>query len=259
VMSLQVPLRSFARFPMMADQISSTTSSTDESSQVVLWVVGSLLLVATLLPASLYLQRDYHDFVVHLSFRLPQHSLNMSQLSLGPGGTPQTIPGYLRIKALSCFALRDRYLPRSTTHPRQHPSYLTSLPTRNRTRPQTRGIAPHRQTTQTITREVYCSLSTAISALATDNSDRLRVGTSCFERHNVALFSTSPARRTCRGEICHAHPSDGSMHLTLSAGDAKVVLEAGWGEWHPLACGVLGEKFVPSGFLLVCEYSCLVE
>lgn len=65
------------------------------------------------------------------------------------------------------------------------------------------------------------------------------------------MFSTSPARRTCRGEICHAHPSDGSMHLTLHLADAKMVLDAGWGERHPIARGGWFERFVPGGFMMV--------
>ena len=42
-------------------------------------------------------------------------------------------------------------------------------------------------------------------------------------------------RTRAQGEIAHIHPSDGSMHMTLSPSDAKTVIEAGWGELHPLA------------------------
>jgi hypothetical protein len=61
----------------------------------------------------------------------------------------------------------------------------------------------------------------------------------------------NPAKRTCSGEICHAHPSDGSMHLTLHPADAKIVLETGWGERHPIARGGFFERFVPSNFLMI--------
>ncbi|WP_052407664.1 luciferase domain-containing protein [Allokutzneria albata] len=38
-----------------------------------------------------------------------------------------------------------------------------------------------------------------------------------------------------QGEVAHIHPSDGSMHMIFSPTDAITVLEAGWGERHPLA------------------------
>jgi hypothetical protein len=41
------------------------------------------------------------------------------------------------------------------------------------------------------------------------------------------------------------------MHMTLHPADAKVVLEAGWGEKHPLARGGWFEMFVPKGFVMV--------
>jgi hypothetical protein len=37
------------------------------------------------------------------------------------------------------------------------------------------------------------------------------------------------------GEICHAHPNGGSMHLNMHPADVKTVVEAGWGERHPFA------------------------
>ena len=67
----------------------------------------------------------------------------------------------------------------------------------------------------------------------------------------MGLFSLAPANKTCKGEIVHAHPSDGSMHLTLHPADAKVMIEAGWGERHPLAKGGWCDRFVPVGFVIV--------
>ncbi|EGP91452.1 uncharacterized protein MYCGRDRAFT_66678 [Zymoseptoria tritici IPO323] len=193
---------------MATESSTATVLTADEPVMLALWCLGSLLVAATLVPASKYIQQDYHEF-----------------LSLGPGGTPSTIPGYLRIKALSCFALRDRYRPPPVPKHEQRPhGYLSSLPARNRPRPETRGIAPHRQVTQTVTAEVYDSLDSAVHRLANRSDGRLVMGKSCFEKHSIALFSTSPVRRTCRGEIAHAHPSDGSMHLTLGVEDAKMVL-----------------------------------
>lgn len=97
-------------------------------------------------------------------------------------------------------------------------------------------------------------LAAAIEQMAHDNPRDLAIGTSCFEKHGTGLFSKSPVTKTCKGEIVHLHGSDGSMHLTLHPDDAKVVLDAGWGERHPLA-GVFKKRWflpqLPSGFVLL--------
>lgn len=78
-----------------------------------------------------------------------------------------------------------------------------------------------------------------VERIAQTNETDLHIGTSCFEKHGTGLFCKEPVRRTCQGEVVHLHPTDGSMHLTLHPNDAKTVVEAGWGEMHPLA-GVFG-------------------
>jgi len=213
-------------------QLSLTTSPN-------MGISASHLLLATTLfiPLSGAIYLDYQHF-----------------LSLGPGGTPQTIAGYLRLKLLSLFTLRDPHTPppipyglvTKTGHLSSH-----TLPKRaGLTLPKTAGIAPHRQLTQKSTPEVYRLLCAAISQLASQCPD-LELKTSCFEKYSTGLFAADPQRRTCGGEICHAHPSDGSMHLTLHPADAKVLLEQRWGERHPLARGGWLERFVPGGFVMV--------
>jgi hypothetical protein len=49
----------------------------------------------------------------------------------------------------------------------------------------------------------------------------------------------------------HAHPSDGSMHLTMHPADAALVLSQAWGERHPLSSGGWLARFVPPGFVMV--------
>jgi len=77
------------------------------------------------------------------------------------------------------------------------------------------------------------------------------MGISSFEKHCAGLFSKTQVNRTSNGEVVHAHPSDCSMHITLHPADAKVVIEAGWGERHPLARGGWFTRFVPKGFVMV--------
>jgi len=185
----------------------------------------------------LLLHHLYHDYT--------------SFIALGPGGTPATIGGYLRVKLLSFFALRNPYEPGPTPKSLLGTGgHLRKLPRRNGTRPVTKGIAPHRQMTQRASQQHYNLLESKINRMGHE-TERLVIDTSCFEKHSTGLFSRIPSRRTCRGEICHAHPSDGSMHMTLHPEDAKIVLEAGWGERHPLARGGWFERFVPAGFMMI--------
>ena len=173
-------------------------------------------------------------------------------LSLGPGGTPSNVSGYLRIKFLSFFKLRDPYKPIIHTEPTQIAStYLMKLPKRQSPRPIVRGIAPHRQMNQRSSPQIFSVLSAKIKGLASIPKNQLGIGTSCFEKHSTGLFSLSPAFPTCGGEVCHAHASDGSMHMTLHPSDAATVLACGWGERHPLARGGWLSRFVPLNFIMV--------
>ena len=66
---------------------------------------------------------------------------------------------------------------------------------------------------------------------------------------NKSLKSLNPIVREPRnklldGEIAHAHPADGSLHVWLSQADAKTVVENNWGQRFPL-------KFVDKGWTMV--------
>ena len=175
---------------------------------------------------------------------------------LGPGGTSSNFLGYMRITALRLFAIRrprdpdqlpaTLYPPVGLLH--QMPEKLLR---RSGTPPEVTGIAPHRQTTQKGSWDDFTTLADRIKALVTQHPACLRLDVSCFEKHGTALFAKSPINKTCNGEICHAHPSDGSMHMTLHPQDARTVLELGWGELHPLAKGGWLSRFVPLGFVMV--------
>lgn len=88
---------------------------------------------------------------------------------------------------------------------------LLEVPTRKQGRPRTKGIAPHRQVEQKADERIYTKLAGAIRDMAPGVNNELTIGTSCFEHHSTGLFSVCPANQTCRGEIVHVHPSDGSM------------------------------------------------
>jgi hypothetical protein len=177
-------------------------------------------------------------------------------LNLGPGGTPSTFLGYLKIAYLRLFALSDPYTPATFSekiypvagyYQRAH----TWLPERTGPRPKIAGIAPQRQLDQQGCPQMYQILRTSLENLAVRHPNFFRVDTSCFEKKGLALFARDPINPTCRGEICHVHHSDRSMHMNLHPDDAKVVLEKGWGERHPLARGGWMKAYVPREFIMV--------
>lgn len=176
-------------------------------------------------------------------------------LALGPGGTPSTFLGYLKINYLRLFALSDPYKPAPILEKLHPPTgYHQShqwLPRRQGSRPTIAGIAPQRQLNQPGSFEIYQALRKTLENVAAKNPAFLRVGTSCFEKKGLALFARCPINATCRGEICHVHHSDRSLHLNLHPEDAKVVLENGWGERHPLARGGWMKAYVPREFVMV--------
>lgn len=127
---------------------------------------------------------------------------------------------------------------------------------------------------------MYDALATEIQQLAIGDPNTLYTATSCFEKHSTGIFhrlpcetsTTAPTnnnnnnrkspkrpstthnhRITCNGEVCHSHPSDGSLHLTLHPADVKLILERGWGQRHPLARDSWWwvTKIVPTGFMMI--------
>ncbi|KAI9800767.1 MAG: hypothetical protein M1833_003184 [Piccolia ochrophora] len=227
--------------PPTATRPQIDASVTIDILQATLWqlYISNLLLFLMALCISVAVYRDYHAF-----------------LRLGPGGTPSTFPGYLRICFLRLFAHRNPYDPSSVPlilRPERGHLYAkrANIPRRSGHRPEVTGIAPHRQITQKGQPSDFAALAAAIHSIADARPLSLTLGTSCFEKHGTGLFSLHPQHPTCKGEVCHAHPSDGSLHLTLHPDDVRLVLERGWGERHPLAKGGWLTRFVPPGFVMI--------
>ena len=167
----------------------------------------SLLITILILPAYRFVLKDYHAF-----------------LALGPGGTPKTFPGYLRVSYLRLFTISDPFRPPSlaeTIFPTD--GYLRQLPQRSGPRPTVAGIAPHRQLDQKCTAELHHVLRDGLDKLAAAFPSLIRKGSSCFEKQGLALFLSactqsappndtahpgfSHLNPTCQdtGEICHLH------------------------------------------------------
>jgi hypothetical protein len=184
------------------------------------------------------------------------HNDYLNFISLGPGGTPATFLGYLKITYLRLFALSDPYSPATFTEKiypdtGYYQKAQSWLPQRNGPRPKIAGIAPQRQLNQPGCKATHQLLRTSLENLAIRHPESFRTGTSCFEKKGLALFARDPINATCRGEVCHVHHSDRSLHMNLHPDDAKVVLEKGWGERHPLARGGWMKAYVPREFVMV--------
>lgn len=120
-------------------------------------------------------------------------------------------------------------------------SYLGSLGRRPGMRPLVAPYPiPHRQLSDTVSCENLDRLVKLFDQEVEKNKDTVLYATSFFEKHHDAITLKHPEcghvhALVSHGEIAHIHPSDGSMHMILSASDAKTVLESQWGELHALA------------------------
>ncbi|KAI1649791.1 hypothetical protein F4815DRAFT_135426 [Daldinia loculata] len=182
------------------------------------------------------------------------HNDYQNYLKLGPGGTPATFAGYIRINWFKLWACRDPFTPLPADPDVQPAAGILRekpLPYRCGLRPKVVGIAPQRQVDQFGSRDCYLTLRRILESHSRNNPEELGIGTSCFEKHGLALFSRYPFNKTCQGEICHVHNSDYSMHLNLHPDDVKEVIEKGWGQRHPLTSQCFLKMPVPKQFTMV--------
>ncbi|KAI4863728.1 hypothetical protein F4820DRAFT_449694 [Hypoxylon rubiginosum] len=182
------------------------------------------------------------------------HNDYQNYLKLGPGGTPATFPGYIRINWLKLWACRDPLNPLPAdpdVEPVAGILRKKPLPYRCGPRPKVVGIAPQRQVNQFGSRECFLALRRTLENHSNVNSEQVGVGTSCFEKHGLGLFARYPFNKTCQGEICHVHNSDHSLHMNLHPDDVKEVIEKGWGERHPLTSQCMLKMPVPKQFTMV--------
>lgn len=193
------------------DSVSVTPSSFRIS-----YLLYTSILISVLAHACRSILKDYQAF-----------------LALGPGGTPSTFLGYLRVTYLRLFTLRDPFQPPSLAHP-TYPQwgYLRNLTQRSGPRPVVAGIAPHRQLNQKCGPRLHHALRLALHKFAAGFPTLIRTGNSCFEKHGLALFLSAGNREnpldaphpaaahlnpTCEdtGEICHLHATV-SFHVLQS-------------------------------------------
>lgn len=178
-----------------------------------------------------------------------------SWLALGPGGVPYNLNGWAQVTWMRLWKKN----PLDTAHFEQSigkegdSQGLSELPRREGNRPHIDPHpVPHRQKDQFGDEQTRQALQQIFDNEIANNAQLLTYQKSHFERRNDAIFLREPKKGNlttkAQGEIAHIHPSDGSMHMTLSPSDAKKVIEAGWGELHSLA----GEDGVlPATYMMI--------
>jgi hypothetical protein len=169
-------------------------------------------------------------------------------VAIGVGGLPHTLEGYRTLQKLN-QVLKD---PRNTDGISRmigvgnDVKTLTDLPRRNGQKPTIAPFAiPHRQTDQHNSAELRKLQGDMFKDVVQQQSAAVEFRKSYFERNNDSVFlkegypGNQDILSTTHSEVGHMHPSDGSMHFTLSPSDAKEVIEKGWGELH----GLYGQVF----------------
>ncbi|MDO1451339.1 DUF5519 family protein [Rhodocytophaga aerolata] len=182
-------------------------------------------------------------------------------VALGVGGLPHTLEGFRTLQSLN-KKLKDpldiSHLASKMGKPGDVQT-LKNLPNRSGKRPTIAPFAiPHRQTDQHNSDLIRQQQKTIFEQIVAQNKGLVRFQRSFFEKHNEAVFvndSTKGNQRvvpTTHGEVGHMHPSDGSMHFSLSPSDTKEVLAKGWGELHGLAGQEYKENAVlPATYMMV--------
>ncbi|WP_413803704.1 hypothetical protein [Streptomyces iranensis] len=180
---------------------------------------------------------------------------------LGDGGLPHNAGGWLRMTAMRLRA-RSRFDGTNHNQEEEISPILLDLQARGGTRPK---AAPHPVPNRVVDQHAPAPVKQALVSVFDDfsrsDSPPLEYRTSRWEKHHNALCLKGDAyphaiSRGASGELGHVHPSDGSMHMILSPGDARLVLDLGWGEFHPLA-GMMLE--LPATYTLIYPPRSLAE
>lgn len=185
--------------------------------------------------------------------------------AFGTGGTPPNWAGYWRMtkirfnRALSSDDLRDPRALDATKGPRYLPQGFEQ---NARQEPRPRIMArtmPQRQVPykdSEVDDGVLPRVSGMCASLALKHDKLVYLAPAkteggaadgLYARQELSTLNPAvkvPQNRILAGEAGHAHPADGSLHVWLSEGDARRVVEGGWGERFPLA-------FVDKGWVMV--------
>lgn len=116
--------------------------------------------------------------------------------------------------------------------------------------PETTSSLPHSQVTQHGPDEVIQKLHEwcfALPSVANEHSGISVPGARALVLHEGTEYNHDAFMIGREFAHIHPHPDNGSMHVKLSATDAKAVVDAGWGEDHYLVT----QGQYPPGLIMV--------
>lgn len=175
-------------------------------------------------------------------------------VALGVGGLPHTLEGFRTLQSLNKKLRNPLDISQLTAKmgTTGDSKTLRELPKRFGTRPTIAPFAiPHRQTDQHNSVAIRDKQKAMFEEVVNQNKALVHFQKSYFEKHNDAVFLNDSTQgnqtvvTTTHAEVGHLHPTDGSMHFSLSPSDTKEVVEKGWGELHGLA----GQVYKPNSQL----------
>jgi len=181
-------------------------------------------------------------------------------LSLGPGGLPYNVKGWM-------LALFLKLFERKTTTVQEYDldeykgQWLQSegLPKRNGPRPDSGPHIPVRQFNQFAPEVMKQRLDEMVKRLVASNPTIVAFETSPHETLNKGIMihpslpSPHKTAEIALREIAHVHPIDHSMHIFMAPQDCKTLITHGWGERHKLS-GSYPMRFINRTSYLPKEY-----
>ncbi len=206
-------------------------------------------------------QNDSDTGYIKAQLTEPEYKEFQSWVAIGVGGLPHTLEGYRTLQTLNKKLRNPLDISELASRIDKAGDIKTlhNLPKRSGTRPTIAPFAiPHRQLDQHNSDSIRENQKAIVNSVVEQNKARVHFQKSYFEKHNDAVFLLDSAMgnqtvvNTTHGEVGHMHPSDGSMHFSLSPSDTKEVLEKGWGELHGLAGQVYkGNDALPATYMMV--------
>ena len=136
-------------------------------------------------------------------------------------------------------------------NPMDHQFTFTNLPKRTGNRPETTNTNPHTQLNQQPEDLRYVR---ELMAWAFSLSDIRKRPSAVSVPGAIAMWmEDDKSCKECNAfmagtEFAHFHPHpDHSLHLGLPQQDAELIIEKGWGEWHPL----IQRGFLPPNIVMM--------
>jgi Family of unknown function (DUF5519) len=161
--------------------------------------------------------------------------------SLGPGGLPANVRGWLtmtRFRLMARGGLDMRPLVNALEASKDLRAWSDPRPRFGKRPTVSPYPVPHRQLDQLPAEVTRRELTRLFDRAVLQHADEVEYALSHFEKRHPAIKLKIPdemAVARSHGEIAHIHPSDNSMHMILSPGDAIAAIEMGWAERHGLA------------------------